>query len=99
MVPQLRQVFERVGGNDGGAPADARFEHFRSAMWPRLQSSGGSGAPLKPLNPRFLSRGGAALLEAAKHISRRVLSQPAQHWVRLRVSLVSDGRRAGLQGW
>ncbi len=51
VVPQLRQVFERVGGGGGAAPADARFEHFRSAMWPRLQSSGGSGAPLEPFEP------------------------------------------------
>ena len=54
VVPQLRQVFERVsvtagGGSDGSGggartPADVRFEHFRAAVWPRMQSSGASGA-------------------------------------------------------
>lgn len=50
VVPQLRQVFERIGSgghpsDEGGGrtPADVRFEHFRAAVWPRLQSSGASG--------------------------------------------------------
>lgn len=47
VVPQLRQVFERIGGGGSGggrrSPADARFEHFRAAVWPRLQSSGATG--------------------------------------------------------
>lgn len=52
VVPQLRQVFERIGSGAGAGsggvagvrtPADARFQHFCAAVWPRLQSSGASG--------------------------------------------------------
>ena len=44
MVPQVRQMFERLPGASAAADADARFEHFRSQIWPRIQEAGSSGA-------------------------------------------------------
>lgn len=50
VVPQARQVFERlpVAARAGGAStdADARFEHFKRVLWPRLRESGRSGGHL-----------------------------------------------------
>lgn len=51
-MPQVRQIFERIGssglssgdGSSGRSPADARFEHFRTVVWPRLQSGAATGA-------------------------------------------------------
>ncbi|EFN57411.1 hypothetical protein CHLNCDRAFT_142850 [Chlorella variabilis] len=53
VIPQARQVFERLpatvaAGPDGCAAtdADARFEHFRRSLWPRMRESGRSGGHL-----------------------------------------------------
>lgn len=43
VLPQVRQVFERIQPR-GDTAADARFQHFRDVLWPRMQSSGGNGA-------------------------------------------------------
>lgn len=52
VIPQARQVFERLPAAvaEGGAPppsdADARFEHFKRVLWPRIKESGRSGGHL-----------------------------------------------------
>ncbi|KAL4445727.1 hypothetical protein ABPG77_008926 [Micractinium sp. CCAP 211/92] len=52
IIPQARQVFERLPAADaaaGGAPAtdaDARFEHFKRVLWPRIKESGRAGGHL-----------------------------------------------------
>ena len=46
---QARQVFERLPGEGVGGPggdADARFAHFKAALWPRIRESGRSGGHL-----------------------------------------------------
>ena len=51
-MPQLRQIFERIDssglsssdGSSGRSLADARFEHFCTVVWPRLQSGAATGA-------------------------------------------------------
>jgi U3 small nucleolar RNA-associated protein 25 len=42
VVPQVRQLFERFRASSPAAAADARFEHFKAVVWPRL--AGGRGA-------------------------------------------------------
>ena len=40
---QARQVFERISPADLATDADARFNHFRKALWPTLRErTGGS---------------------------------------------------------
>jgi U3 small nucleolar RNA-associated protein 25 len=52
VVPQVRQVFERLpaaaaaSGSGAATDADARFEHFKRVLWPRLRESGRSGGHL-----------------------------------------------------
>ncbi|KAL4425892.1 hypothetical protein ABPG75_009908 [Micractinium tetrahymenae] len=52
VIPQARQVFERLpaAAADGGAAptsdADARFEHFKRVLWPRIKESGRPGGHL-----------------------------------------------------
>ena len=43
VVPQVHQVFERLPGASPAADADARFERFRSQIWPRIREGGASG--------------------------------------------------------
>ena len=45
VVPQVRQMYERLPRASAAADADARFEHFRSQIWPRIQEAGSSGGP------------------------------------------------------
>jgi U3 small nucleolar RNA-associated protein 25 len=40
VVPQIRQLFERFRAASPAAAADARFEHFKGAVWPRLAGGG-----------------------------------------------------------
>ncbi|PRW59313.1 U3 small nucleolar RNA-associated 25 [Chlorella sorokiniana] len=50
IIPQARQVFERLPAPaDGGAlvtDPDARFEHFKRALWPRIKEAGAGGGTL-----------------------------------------------------
>eukprot|EP00887_Chlorella_sp_A99_P004809 scaffold4.g4809.t1 len=60
VIPQVRQVFERLpppssaaaangtseGGSSMAAEADGRLEHFRRVAWPRLKEAGGGGGQL-----------------------------------------------------
>jgi hypothetical protein len=43
VVPQVRQSFERFAAPSAPAAADARFDHFCAAVWPRLQGAAGAG--------------------------------------------------------
>lgn len=38
---QARQVFERISPADLAGDADARFDHFRKALWPNLRERTG----------------------------------------------------------
>jgi hypothetical protein len=38
VLPQARQVFERLPHSDAAGAADARFAHFVRSVWPRVQS-------------------------------------------------------------
>lgn len=40
---QVRQVFERFNAASAAAAADARFEFFKSSIWPRVSEGGGGG--------------------------------------------------------
>jgi U3 small nucleolar RNA-associated protein 25 len=40
---QVRQLFERFAAASSAAAADARFEFFKTAIWPRLAEAGGGG--------------------------------------------------------
>ena len=49
IVPQIRQVFERLALPVGSGPAgepDARFEHFKSVLWPRIRETARGGGQL-----------------------------------------------------
>lgn len=46
VIPQLRQLFERLPAAAAAADADARFEHFRANVWPRIKETGAKGASL-----------------------------------------------------
>ena len=46
VLPRVRQLFERFRAPSAAGDADARFAHFRRLVWPRMQDSGTSGAPL-----------------------------------------------------
>ena len=48
VIPQVRQLFERLPAATAAADADVRFEHFRSNLWPRMKETGAKGA-LPPL--------------------------------------------------
>jgi len=39
----VRQVFEGLAAESPAAAADARFEHFRRRVWPRMRDAAGSG--------------------------------------------------------
>ena len=39
---QARQVFERISPADLTGDADARFDHFRKALWPNLRERTGA---------------------------------------------------------
>jgi len=43
VVPQARQLFERFPCSSPIEAADARFEHFKSKLWPRIRESGNNG--------------------------------------------------------
>lgn len=42
-LEQVRQLFERFSSPSAAAVADARFEFFKSSVWPRLAEGGGGG--------------------------------------------------------
>jgi U3 small nucleolar RNA-associated protein 25 len=46
VIPQVRQMFERLPAPTAAADADARFEHFRANLWPRMKETGAKGAAL-----------------------------------------------------
>ncbi|KAK9917706.1 hypothetical protein WJX75_007366 [Coccomyxa subellipsoidea] len=43
VIPQVRQMFERLPAPTAAADADARFEHFRANLWPRMKETGAKG--------------------------------------------------------
>jgi len=43
VIPQVRQLFERLPVAAAAADADARFEHFRANVWPRIKETGAKG--------------------------------------------------------
>lgn len=43
IIPQVRQMFERLPTATAAADADARFEHFRVNLWPRMKETGAKG--------------------------------------------------------
>ena len=55
---QARQVFERISPADLAGDADARFDHFRKALWPNLRERTGetpsSGGPGHAVLEKFL---------------------------------------------
>jgi hypothetical protein len=44
VIPQVRQLFERLSPGGVAADANARFEHFRAQLWPRIKEAGARGA-------------------------------------------------------
>jgi U3 small nucleolar RNA-associated protein 25 len=44
VVPQVRQLFERFRAASPAAAADARFEHFKAVVWPRIAGAAGGSA-------------------------------------------------------
>ena len=49
IVPQVRQIYERLRIPVGAGPAadaDARFENFKSVLWPRIRESARGGGQL-----------------------------------------------------
>ena len=65
MIPQVRQMFERLSRASAAADADARFEHFRAHVWPRIQAAGSSGCLIvAPAALNFTdTRSGVAILK------------------------------------
>ena len=57
VVPQVHQVFERLPGASPASDADARFERFRSQVWPRIREAGASGAQHRHLPYLLLQAG------------------------------------------
>lgn len=45
VIPQVRQIFERLPAGSTGDAGDARFEHFTKHVWSRIKAGGGGGAP------------------------------------------------------
>lgn len=75
VIPQLRQVFERVTAMAATAP-DARFQHFSDVLWQRMQSTGSSGQLLFVSTyfdfvrvRNFLTAAGADFLHASEYAS------------------------------
>ena len=43
VLAPIRQLFEQIEVSTAGADADARFQHFKSQIWPRIKEAGNSG--------------------------------------------------------
>ena len=43
VLAPIRQLFEQIEAATAVADADARFQHFKSQIWPRIKEAGNSG--------------------------------------------------------
>ena len=68
VIPQVRQLFERLPAGPLADAADTRFEHFKKAVWPRIREAGRGGGQLVYIPSYFdyvrwgWGRGGGGLM-------------------------------------
>lgn len=43
VLAPIRQLFEQIEVSSAAADADARFQQFKSQIWPRIKEAGNSG--------------------------------------------------------
>ena len=46
ILAPIRQLFEQIEVSTAAVDADARFQHFKSQIWPRIKEAGNSGDKL-----------------------------------------------------